>query len=137
MPRLAHSVLANIPAPKNQAEDVFYSAEGQFLYLKLVRLYCQKLKLSFLAYGLMVNYVRLVLIPLFKEGLQQILKPLHLCYFQQVNKINGWQARFFSSALGEDLSIIKAVSMLYNPHNLALVVSATLTFLLCLYLKQV
>lgn len=54
----------------------------------------------------MTNHVHLVLTQHTEEGLQQVLKPLHMHYSQHINKIKGWkghlwQGRFFSSPLDE------------------------------------
>jgi putative transposase len=53
---------------------------------------------------LMNNHIHLILQPTTKEGLQKVLKPLHMRYSQYINKqqnITGilWQGRFFSSPL--------------------------------------
>jgi len=54
----------------------------------------------------MTNHVHLVLTPHSKEGLQNVLKPLHMRYSQHINKIKAWkghlwQGRFFSSPLDD------------------------------------
>lgn len=54
----------------------------------------------------MTNHAHLILKPDNEEGLQKLLKPLHMRYAKYVNKIKGWkghlwQDRFFSSALDE------------------------------------
>jgi len=54
----------------------------------------------------MTNHVHLVLTPHSEQGLQQVLKPLHMRYSQHINKIKGsrghlWQGRFFSSPLDD------------------------------------
>ncbi len=52
----------------------------------------------------MTNHIHLVLKPSSKDGLQKVLKPLHMRYAQHNNKLKRWkghlwQGRFFSSAL--------------------------------------
>lgn len=54
----------------------------------------------------MGNHIHLVAVPATEDGLQQMLKPLHMRYAQRVNRARGWkghlwQGRFFSSALDE------------------------------------
>ena len=52
----------------------------------------------------MSNHIHLILIPATEEGLQQVLKPLHMRYAQHLNRAKQqqghvWQGRYFSSAL--------------------------------------
>jgi len=110
MPRLARSVFSNIPhhitQRGNRREDVFFTDDDRFIYLEWLEFYCKKYDVSVLAYCLMTNHVHLVLTPHSKDGLQQVLKPLHMRYSQHINKIKGWkghlwQGRFFSSPLDE------------------------------------
>jgi putative transposase len=54
----------------------------------------------------MINPIHLVAIPESKEGLQRVLKPLHMRYAQRVNRAHGWkgqvwQGRFFSLLLDD------------------------------------
>ena len=111
MPRLARSVFPNIPhhitQRGNRREDVFFSDEGRLFYLELLQHYCTKYKVAVLAYCLMDNHIHLVLIPETEDGLQKVLKPVHMRYAQYINKIKGWkghlwQGRFFSSALDDE-----------------------------------
>jgi len=133
MPRLARSVFANIPhhitQRGNKREDVFFTDEDRLFYLELLKLYCKKHEVSILVYCLMTNHVHLVLTPHSKEGLQQVLKPLHMRYSQYINKINGWnghlwQGRFFSSPLDDAYtwSTIRYVER--NPVQVGMVVKA-------------
>lgn len=110
MPRLARTVFPDIPhhitQRGNRREDVFFSDEDRQLYLEWLFFYCQKHDVDILAYCLMSNHVHLVLTPHSKEGLQKVLKPLHMRYSQYINKLKGWkghlwQGRFFSSPLDE------------------------------------
>ena len=110
MPRLARTVFADIPhhitQRGNRREDVFFTDDDRLIYLEWLRFYCEKYDVSVLAYCLMTNHVHLVLTPHSKDGLQQVLKPLHMRYSQHVNKTNGWkghlwQGRFFSSPLDD------------------------------------
>ena len=110
MPRLARAVFADIPhhitQRGNRREDVFFTDDDRLVYLKWLRFYCEKYDVSVLAYCLMTNHLHLVLTPHSEDGLQQVLKPLHMRYSQHVNKLKGWnghlwQGRFFSSPLDE------------------------------------
>jgi len=110
MPRLARNVFPGIPhhitQRGNRQEDIFFSKEDRLIYLQWLGEYCQKHKVEVLAYCLMTNHIHLVLKPENEDGLQRVLKPLHMRYAQRINKANGWkghlwQGRFFSSALDE------------------------------------
>jgi len=75
-------------------------------YLDWLKGYCDKDGVEILAYCLMTNHLHLVAIPDTEEGLQRVLKPLHMRYAQRVNRLRGWkghvwQGRFFSSPLDE------------------------------------
>ena len=69
--------------------------------------YAGKHKVDILAYCLMTNHIHLIAVPSTEEGLQQVLKPLHMRYAQRINRERGWkghvwQGRYFSSALDDD-----------------------------------
>ncbi len=110
MPRLARSVFADIPhhitQRGNRREDVFFTDDDRLIYLEWLKFYCEKHNVSVFAYCLMTNHVHLVLTPHSENGLQRVLKPLHMRYSQHINKIKGWkghlwQGRFFSSPLDD------------------------------------
>ena len=110
MPRVARNVFANIPhhitQRGNRREDVFFVDEDRQFYLERLGEYCEKWSVEILAYCLMTNHVHLILKPTSEDGLQRVLKPLHMRYAQRINKEKGWkghlwQGRFFSSALDE------------------------------------
>jgi putative transposase len=110
MPRQARSVFPNIPhhitQRGNRREDVFFNDDDRLIYLEWLRFYCEKYDVSVLAYCLMTNHVHLVLTPHFEDGLQSVLKPLHMRYSQHINKMKAWkghlwQGRFFSSPLDD------------------------------------
>jgi putative transposase len=53
---------------------------------------------------LMANHIHLILIPSTEDGLQQVLKPLHMRHAQRLNRARDqqghvWQGRYFSSVL--------------------------------------
>jgi putative transposase len=110
MPRQARNVFANIPhhvtQRGNRKEDVFFSDIDKDYYLKLLKQYSQEHEVEVLAYCLMTNHIHLILKPSTEEGLQKVLKPLHMRYSQYINKKKNWsghlwQGRYFSSALDE------------------------------------
>ena len=54
----------------------------------------------------MTNHIHLVAVPARDNGLQRVLKPLHMRYAQRINRARGWkghlwQGRFFSSPLDD------------------------------------
>ena len=54
----------------------------------------------------MTNHIHLVAVPAEGDGLQRVLKPLHMRYAQRINRAQGWkghlwQGRFFSSPLDD------------------------------------
>ena len=110
MPRLARVVIPNISyhitQRGNRRDDVFFDDDDRQFYLDLLKEYAQKYDVEIWAYCLMTNHIHLILRPNKAEGLQQVLKPLHMRYAQYINKKRGWsghlwQGRYFSSALDE------------------------------------
>jgi len=110
MPRLARTVFSGVPhhitQRGNRREDVFFSDEDREVYLEWLQSYCEKHDVDMLAYCLMSNHIHLVAVPNSEEGLQRVLKPLHMRYAQHINRSRGWkghlwQGRFFSSPLDD------------------------------------
>ena len=110
MPRQARNVFANTPhhvtQRGNRQSDVFFCDADKDYYLKLLHRYSQDHQVEVLAYCLMSNHTHLILKPSAEDGLQKVLKPLHMRYAQYINKKNDWsghlwQGRYFSSALDE------------------------------------
>lgn len=110
MPRLSRTVFAGIPhhitQRGNRREDIFFVDEDREAYLTWLREYCELYEVEILAYCLMTNHVHLVAVPARDDGLQRVLKPLHMRYAQRVNRARGWkghlwQGRFFSSPLDD------------------------------------
>jgi len=110
MPRQPRIVFADIPhhvtQRGNRQADVFFCDADKDYYLKLLRQYTQDHEVEVLAYCLMTNHVHLILKPSTHDGLQKVLKPLHMRYAQYINRKNNWtghlwQGRYFSSALDE------------------------------------
>lgn len=111
MPRLARTVCAELPhhitQRGNRREDVFFTDQDRQTYLDWLKDYAEKHKVDILAYCLMTNHIHLVAVPSTEQGLQQLLKPLHMRYAQRINRTRGWkghlwQGRYYSSALDED-----------------------------------
>jgi len=111
MPRLARTVCAQVPhhitQRGNRREDVFFTDEDRLAYLDWLKKYAEKYKVDILAYCLMTNHIHIVAVPSTEEGLQEVLKPLHMRYAQRLNRAQGWkghvwQGRYFSSALDDD-----------------------------------
>jgi putative transposase len=110
MPRLPRTVFAGLPhhvtQRGNRREDIFFSDEDREAYLSWLKEYSDKHHVEVLAYCLMTNHIHLVAVPATDEGLQRLLKPLHMRYAQRINRARGWkghlwQGRFFSSPLDE------------------------------------
>ena len=110
MPRLSRTVFAGVPhhitQRGNRREDIFFTEEDREAYLSWLKEYCEKFGVEILAYCLMTNHIHLVAVPSADDGLQRVLKPLHMRYAQRINRSRGWkghlwQGRFFSSPLDE------------------------------------
>ena len=110
MPRLSRVVFAGLPhhitQRGNRRDDVFFNDEDRLAYLGWLQAYCEKHAVDILAYCLMTNHIHLIAVPQASDGLQKVLKPLHMRYAQRVNRAHGWkghlwQGRFFSSPLDE------------------------------------
>src|SRR3990172_4451456 len=108
MPRIARPVFSGVPhhitQRGNRREDVFFTDEDRLAYLAWMKEYAEKYKVDILAYCLMTNHIHIVAVPSSEEGLQQVLKPLHMRYAQRFNRTQGWtghvwQGRYFSSSL--------------------------------------
>jgi putative transposase len=111
MPRLARTVCARVPhhitQRGNRREAVFFADDDYRAYLAWLKDYAEKHEVEILAYCLMTNHIHLIAVPASEDGLEKLLKPLHMRYAQRVNRTRGWkghlwQGRFFSSALDED-----------------------------------
>ena len=91
----------------NRREDVFFDDEDRQTYLDWLREYAAKYKVEVAAYCLMRNHLHLILIPSTEDGMQNLLKPLHMRYAQRLNRARQqqghvWQGRYFSSVLDGD-----------------------------------
>jgi putative transposase len=133
MPRQARSVFANIPhhitQRGNRKSDVFFCDTDKDYYLELLQEYSVKHKVEVLAYCLMTNHIHLILMPSTEDGLQKVLKPLHMRYSQYINKqqkTSGilWQGRFFSSPLDEQYTYYAFAYVENNPVEAKMVENA-------------
>lgn len=111
MPRLPRAVIAGVPhhitQRGNRRDDVFFSEENRKLYLIWLKEYSNKHKVDILAYCLMTNHIHLVVVPAKEDGVERVLRPLHMRYAQRINREKGWkghlwQGRYFSSPLDDE-----------------------------------
>jgi putative transposase len=90
----------------NRRGDVFFTDDDRLAYLAWLQDYAGKYDVDILAYCLMTNHIHLIAVPTREDGLEKLLKPLHMRYAQRINRARHWkghlwQGRFFSSALDE------------------------------------
>jgi putative transposase len=102
MPRIARSVFPHLPhhvtQRGNRGEDVFFDDEDREIYLLWLREYALDHGVEVAAYCLMTNHIHLILTPSTEDGLQKVLKPLHMRYAQRLNRARQqlghvWQGR--------------------------------------------
>lgn len=110
----------------NRRQPVFHSDDDYRSYLALLREYTAKYSVEVLAYCLMPNHVHMVLVPSTRDGLNQVLRSVHMRHAQRINFWQDWsghlwQGRFFSSPLDETYlwNAIRYVEL--NPVRAALV----------------
>ena len=124
MPRQARVVFPNIPhhiiQRGNRREDVFFSDNDRKQYLEWLKEYCKEQKVEILAYCLMTNHIHLLAVPSTEDGLQRVLKPLHMRYAQKINRERGWkghfwQGRYFSSPLDGEYLLFATRYIERNP----------------------
>lgn len=124
MPRQARVVFPNIPhhiiQRGNRREDVFFSDSDRKQYLEWLKEYCKEHKVEILAYCLMTNHIHLIAVPSTEDGLQRVLKPLHMRYAQKINRERGWkghfwQGRYFSSPLDGEYLLFATKYIERNP----------------------
>jgi putative transposase len=110
VPRQARTVFSglahHITQRGNRREDVFFCDEDRLAYLVWLEEYSLTFQMEVLAYCLMSNHIHLVAVPAAEDGLQRVLKPLHMRYAQRINRARGWkghlwQGRYFSSPLDD------------------------------------
>lgn len=110
MPRLPRTVFAglahHVTQRGNRRESIFFTDDDRRAYLLWLKEYTDKHQVEVLAYCLMSNHIHLIAVPATDDGLQRVLKPLHMRYAQRINRQQGWnghlwQGRFFSSPLDD------------------------------------
>jgi putative transposase len=110
MPRAPRIVFPGLPhhvvQRGNRRCQVFFNDADRVTYLDWLGAYSQLHQVQILAYCLMPNHVHLVVVPEGAEGLEQVLRPLHMRYAQRINRNREWsghlwQGRFFSAVLDE------------------------------------
>jgi putative transposase len=111
MPRKARIVIAgeahHVVQRGNRRQNVFFKPEDRIYYLSLLEKYSKHHNVEVISYCLMTNHVHLILVPSQSDGLEKVMKPLHMLYAQHINrrflwKGHLWQARYFSSPLFDD-----------------------------------
>jgi len=104
MSRLSRTGCSQVPhyiiQQSNRGEDVFLADEDRLAYLGWLTEYAAKFKVEILAYCLMTNQIHLVAVPTAQQGLQQVLKPLHMRYAQRFNRQQGWKDHVWSGRCG-------------------------------------
>jgi putative transposase len=73
----------------NRRENVVFTNDDRVAYLDWLREYRERYRVEVLAYCLMTNHIHLVAVPETEDGLQRVLRPLHMRYAQRVNRIRG------------------------------------------------
>ena len=110
MSRVARIVVPGFPhhvtQRGNRRADIFETDEDREAYLRFLRTYCAKRRLSVWAYCLMSNHVHLVVVPEKESSLSEGLRDTHTVYamyFNSRTRLSGhvWQGRFFSCPLDE------------------------------------
>jgi len=110
----------------NRCADIFETDQDRHAYLRFLKEYCEKRKLSVWAYCLKSNHVHLVAVPENASSLSEGLRDAHTVYAMYFNSrthLSGhvWQGRFFSCALDEShlWAAVRYVEL--NPVRAALV----------------
>jgi len=110
MPRIARIVAEDYPhhitQRGNYKQIVFFEDRDYKFYLERLSVYCEKYKLSILAYCLMPNHVHFIAIPKQKDSLAKTFNACHMRYAHYYNRKNDlighlWQGRFYSCILDE------------------------------------
>jgi len=74
----------------------------------------------------MTNHIHLIAIPTKEDGLERVLKPLHMRYAQKINREKGWkghlwQVRYYSSPLDDRYLLYATRYVERNPIRVKLV----------------
>jgi putative transposase len=130
MSRVARIVVSGFPhhvtQRGNRRADIFETDGDREAYLRFLKKYCERRKLSVWAYCLMRNHVHLVVVPEKESSLSEGLRDAHTVYalyFNARTELSGhvWQGRFFSCPL-DDSHLWAAVRYVeLNPVRAAIV----------------
>jgi len=100
MPRQARIVFPNIPhyitQRGNRREDVFFTDNDRKQYLNWLKEYSKEHIVEILAYCLMTNHIHIIAVPTRGDGLERVLKPLHMRHTQRINREKGWMGHLCS-----------------------------------------
>jgi len=102
----------------NYKQTVFNKDIDYKFYIECLNEYCEKYKLSVLAYCLMPNHVHFIVIPENEDSLSKTFNSCHMRYAHYFNKKNNltghlWQGRFYSCVL-DDKHLYSAVRYIEN-----------------------
>ena len=90
MPRVARAVFAGVPhhitQRGNRRENVFFTDEDRASYLTWLAEDWGQHYVDILAYCLMTNHIHLVAVPRDDDGLEAVLRPLHMRYAPRINR---------------------------------------------------
>ena len=110
MARIARVVVPDIPhhiiQRGNRRQNVFFSDEDKWAYLKLLKQYAGEAGVSFWAWCLMDNHVHFIGVPSHERSFHHAFGETHRRYSRMINFRNGWrgylwQGRFGSYPLSE------------------------------------
>ncbi len=130
MPRQARVVFSGIPhhitQRGNRREDIFFNDNDRKQYLSWLKEYSNEHNVEILAYCLMTNHVHIIAVPDKEDGLEKVLKPLHMRYAQKINRRKGWkghlwQGRYYSSPLDDEYLMYATRYVERNPVRVKLV----------------
>ena len=130
MPRPPRFVVPGLPhhvtQRGNYRQQVFFDESDYLLYLRLLRLYSQRLDVTIQAFCLMPNHVHLILTPSTQEALPCLLQRLHGDYarvkhIRHERKGHLWQARYYSTPMDEAYFWNAMVYVEQNPQRAGLV----------------
>ena len=74
---------------------MFFTDEERLACLDWLQCYCEKHDVDVLAYCSMSNHIHMIVLPHTNDGLQRVLKPLHMRYAQCINRAHGWKGHLW------------------------------------------
>jgi putative transposase len=133
MARFARIVIPNLPhhviQRGNRRQDVFFSENDKYLYIRLLQEQGRKAGMIYWAYCLMNNHVHLVAVPKDKKGLAKGIGEVDRRYSLLINSREGWrgylwQGRFISYPMDERHLVAAVRYIERNPVRVNLVKNA-------------